>query len=75
MSKVSIGGKHYKVIEHLGYNHDIGKRVVQVETDDGPRMAVAGSPGMGYRFWTAEDRVVPLREAINRGWPNKMREE
>jgi hypothetical protein len=68
MAKVTIDGIAYKVIERLGYMHDVGNYVTEVETETGPRMAV-GSPRRGYRFWTAVDRTAPLHEAVARGWP------
>jgi hypothetical protein len=66
---ITINGKKVKVLSSLGYNHDVGAYVKEVEIDGQRQMAV-GSPGY-WRLWTAADRTRPLREAIARGWPNE----
>jgi hypothetical protein len=53
---VQIDGQPYKVIESLGYNPDVGARVLQVEDVAGMRHTAVGSRG-AYRLWTARDRV------------------
>lgn len=65
---ITIDGKKVKVLDSLGYNHDIGAYVKRVEIDGKPQMAV-GTRG-SWRLWTARDRTRPLREAIANGWPN-----
>lgn len=67
-SGIEIDGASYKVLDSLGYNHDVGGYVKEVLTSDGPKMAV--KQGALWRFWTARDRVAPLMEAVKRGWPN-----
>lgn len=66
---ITIDGKKVKVTSNLGYNHDVGAYVKEVEIDGKRQMAV-GRPGH-WRLWTAADRTRPLREAIAKGWPNK----
>jgi len=65
---IEIAGKRYKVVESMGFNHDIGRYAKIVRDGDRDRMAVkeAGQ----WRFWGAADRVQPLVEAIERGWPD-----
>ena len=66
---ITIDGKKVKVLSSLGYNHDVGAYVKEVEIDGKRQMAV-GSRGC-WRLWTAADRTWPLREAIARGWPSE----
>lgn len=66
---ITINGRKVKVLSSLGYNHDIGAYVKEVEIDGQRQMAVGG-PGY-WRLWTARDRTQPLREAVARGWPRK----
>lgn len=61
--KIEIDGTKYPVTESLGYVHSVGAHAVEVETPDGFRKAV--KRGGTWRFWTAEDRVRPLREALS----------
>lgn len=68
MATITIDGMPYWVIESLGYQPSAGVMAKRVETPNGPRMAVKAR-GMGaWRFWTAEDRTAPLRDAVARGW-------
>ncbi len=67
MGKITVEGTTYKVTDKGHYNHDVGDYVKWVQTPDGEKMVV-GSRGR-WRFWTAEDRTRPLREAIAKGWP------
>ena len=53
---VTIDGQPYKVVESLGYNPDVGARVIRVEHVGGTTHTAVGSRG-SYRFWTARDRV------------------
>jgi len=66
---IEIDGKRYKVVESVGYNRDIGGYVKIVTTLDGEKTAVKQGR-RSWRFWTARDRVQPLVDAIERGWPN-----
>jgi hypothetical protein len=66
---ITIDGRKVKVLSSLGYNHDVGAYVKEVEIDGQRQMAVGG-PGR-WRLWNAADRTRPLREAIARGWPHK----
>lgn len=66
MGKINVQGTAYKVTDSGSYNHDIGSYWKRVQTPDGEKMVV-GSRGH-WRFWTAEDRTSPLREATARGW-------
>lgn len=54
-----------RVIESLGYNHDIGSRVNVVLHEGVERKAVGGGR-YGWRFWTARDRVQPLVDHAER---------
>jgi hypothetical protein len=66
---ITIDGRKVKVLSSLGYNHDVGGYVKEVEIDGQRQMAVGGR---GYwRLWTARDRTAPLREAVANGWPHK----
>ncbi len=60
MMNVIVEGRKYRVIERLGFVHDVGGYVVEVETTDGPRKAIKWGYS-DYRFWTARDRVQPMR--------------
>jgi hypothetical protein len=66
---ITMNGVKYKVIDSLGYNHDVGAQVKMIEYE-GKRAMVVGSAGR-WRLWTASDRTAPLREAVARGWPKK----
>jgi hypothetical protein len=48
-----------RVIERLGFNHDVGARAAWVEHDGKGFMAV-GNRG-AWRKWSAADRAQPLR--------------
>ncbi len=61
---ITIDGGKYKVAENLGFNHSVGAYAKLVETEAGNRMAVKFF-GV-WRFWTAADRVAPLRKAPSR---------
>lgn len=69
MSRVEVEGRIYKVTDSFGYVHDIGMYAKEVMTDSGPKKIVklSGS-GTSWRFWTAQDRVNPLVE-----WMEKRR--
>ena len=60
---VTIDGADYKVVESLGYNPDVGARVIKVETLAGEQRTAVGSRG-AYRFWTARDRVLPGSKVV-----------
>ncbi len=63
------GEKEYKVIENLGFVHDIGMYAKVVMTENGERKVV--KDGGKWRFWTSVDRTQPLRE--NRIHANQFR--
>ena len=65
MAKITVEGGDYRVIESLGYQHSAGVYAKQVQTEDGPRMAVKHRGGR-WRWWTTLDRVSPLLEAAVR---------
>ena len=67
---ITVNGVKCKVVESLGYNHDMGGYVKRVVYDGKEQMAVGG-PGR-WRLWTPTDRTQPLREAMARGWPGKQ---
>lgn len=69
---VMVAGQKYKVIDIGAYSHDMGYYWKIVETPNGPK-TIVGTRGQ-WRFWTAEDRTKPLRDAIAKGWPNKPKE-
>lgn len=50
--KIQIEGKDYKVIEKMGYSHSAGAYVAEVETPEGPRIAVKYRGGAWW-FWTS----------------------
>ena len=58
---VMIDGQPYKIVERLGYNHDIGQHAYEVEHVAGTRHMAVGRGG-SYRLWTARDRVVPMTQ-------------
>lgn len=61
---IEVEGTKCKVVESLGFVHDIGMRAVVVLHDGVERKAV-GSRGQ-YRFWGARDRVQPLVDELER---------
>lgn len=65
------GQGKFKVVENLGYNHDIGMyaKIVLVGTEE--RTAVARQRSGPWRFWSAQDRITPLLE----GLAARLREE
>ncbi|MDD3310995.1 hypothetical protein [Pseudodesulfovibrio sp.] len=61
MATIEIEGHKYKVLDSLGYVHDVSAYVKEVETEDGPKKAVKpAGRGFSWRFWTAKDRAAPL---------------
>lgn len=48
-NKISVNNKSYKVLENLGYNPDVGLYVKEIETPEGPKIAV-GPRGGPWRF-------------------------
>jgi hypothetical protein len=58
MAKIQIGGGEYKVVESLGWVHDIGAYAKVVGTEDGEKVAVKYRGGP-WRFWTAKDKLRP----------------
>lgn len=61
---IEVEGIKCKVVESLGYIHDIGQRAVIVLHEGVERKAVGGSGH--YRFWGARDRVQPLVDELER---------
>lgn len=59
---ITVEGKKYKVTEDLKYQISIGEYAKEVMTEDGPRIVVGGRGN--WRFWTAEDRVLPIKSAM-----------
>lgn len=57
MKKVEVDGHKYKVVENMGYNHDIGMRAILIETDDGNKVVVSYRVAGPWRFWTPRDRL------------------
>jgi hypothetical protein len=66
MAKIDIEGEKYLVVESLGLNHNVGTYCKLVRDGDRERMAV--KRGGKWVFWTAQDRVKPLLDAIACGW-------
>ncbi len=64
MSTIKINGESYKVVESMGFNHSVGMYAKLVQDGERERMAV--KQGKCWRFWTAEDRVAPLRKGLHR---------
>lgn len=56
---VEIEGIRYRVIEDMGFNHDVGGPSVVVDVNGCERAAV--KDGKAWRFWTAADRVSVRR--------------
>ena len=71
MPKITVDGTPYPVIEALGFVHDIGSRAWVVRMPDGTERTAIGSTKRA-RFWTAQDRVKPLVEAIERARPGDV---
>lgn len=65
MGMIMVEGRQYKVTDKGCYSHDIANYWKRVETADGEKLVV-GRPGC-WRFWTAEDRTIPLRKALTDG--------
>ncbi|WP_419917471.1 hypothetical protein [Candidatus Poriferisocius sp.] len=68
MAKIVVDGEAYPVVESLGFEHTAGMYAKLVKVGDGEKMAVKAPRG-AWRFWTAEDRVKPLREEAVCGTP------
>jgi hypothetical protein len=69
VTKIIIDGQAYPIVECLGFVSDIGMRAWIVRCLDGSEAKVVGTR-KSARFWTAEDRVKPLVEAVSKGWPS-----
>lgn len=69
MAKIDVEGYgKLKVLSSLGYVHDVGAHVKEVERPDGsPAKAV--KRGQTWRLWGTADRTAPLLEAAAKGWP------
>ena len=59
MSRIEVDGEHYDVVENMGFNHSVGMYTKLVRDGERERMAV--KQGKRWRFWTAADRVKPLK--------------
>lgn len=57
MAKINVDGNDYKVVESMGFNHNIGMYAKVVMTETGERVAVKHPRGV-WRFWTPRDRVA-----------------
>jgi hypothetical protein len=58
-------GETVRVIERMGFNHDVGARTAWVKQDDHEFMVVYLRPGT-WRRWSAADRTQPLIEHLKR---------
>jgi hypothetical protein len=71
MAKIDVDGYgKLKVLGSLGYVHDVGMHVKEVELPDGSPAKVV-KRGSTWQRWTARDRTAPLREAAAKGWPKE----
>jgi len=61
-----------EVLDSLGYNQDIGAHSKEVRLPDGTA-AIVVKRGGAWKCWSARDRIEPLREAIEKGWPHLTR--
>lgn len=64
MATIQVEGVKYGVAENLGFSHDVGMYAKVVYTPTGEKMAVRHRGSRLWRFWSAADRVRPLREAM-----------
>ena len=62
MAKIEVHGEQCQVTENLGFQPGAGVYAKQVQTKNGQRIAVKPPGGKIWRFWTARDRVAPLKE-------------
>lgn len=62
---ITVDGVKYPVTEQPAYDSNIGCQRAFVQTPDGEKAIVKHG---AWRFWTAQDRTAPLREAVARGW-------
>jgi hypothetical protein len=66
---MTVDGVKYTVTEQPAYDVSLGGQRAFVATPDGEKPIVRIGRAR-WRFWTARDRVAPLREAMARGgWP------
>lgn len=63
--RITVDGKKCRIVESLGYVHDIGARACIVLDDDEVKTAISAGRGV-WRFWTAQDRAKPLVDAQRR---------
>lgn len=63
---ITVDGVKYEVVDQPSFNHSIGCQFAFVRTPTGDKPIVKQGK---WRFWSAADRVAPLREAAARGWP------
>jgi hypothetical protein len=62
---IEVEGARYKVLDSLGWQASAGVFAKEVETPDGPRVAVRSRRGL-WRWWTARERVQPLVDGLRR---------
>lgn len=62
MKPIVIDGVSYPVVEKLPYNGS-GYMAVYVSMPDGTEKVATKMDGV-WRFWTSEDRIKPLVDAI-----------
>lgn len=62
---INVDGFRCKVVESLGFVHDIGRRASVVLHEGVERKAVYSGPG-GWRFWTPRNRIQPLIDELER---------
>lgn len=55
MSKITVDGTAYKVLDNLGFQN--GYYVKEVATDSGNKMAVRAPGSKTWRFWGVADKI------------------
>jgi hypothetical protein len=69
MAKIKVAEVgELRVVDSLGYVHDVGACVKEVEMPDGTLRKAVKYHGGPWRLWGPLDRTAPLREAVARGW-------
>lgn len=55
---ITVEGKRYKVLDNMGFQHSRGVWAKEVETENGPRIAISGSR-IGAEWEWAKPEIRP----------------
>ena len=72
MAQIKIDGVPYAVLDNLGFQHSVGVYAKEVQTPEGPKMAVRSPGSNNWRFWIPTDRLRPGSVVTGQGRPEEQ---